>query len=91
MIVYDIYSKYISNYVQDIIQTSFFQRLKDVSMNCGMEYTQFESFRNCKGVSRYNHSIGVALITYHFTHDKHQAVAALLQFKCEKPIPLGAG
>lgn len=37
MIVYDIYSKYISNYVQDIIQTSFFQRLKDVSMNCGME------------------------------------------------------
>ena len=78
MIVYDIYSEYIPNYVQDIIQTSLFQRLKDVSMNCGMEYTQFESFRNCKGVSRYNHSIGVALITYHFTHDKHQTVAALL-------------
>lgn len=78
MIVYDIYSEYIPNYVQDIIQTSLFQRLKDVGMNCGMEYTQFEPFRNCKGVSRYNHSIGVALITYHFTHDKHQTVAALL-------------
>ncbi len=78
MIVYDIYSEYIPNYVQDIIQTSLFQRLNDVGMNCGMEYTQFESFRNCKGVSRYNHSFGVALITYHFTHDKHQTIAALL-------------
>ena len=78
MIVYDIYSEYIPNYVQDIIQTSLFQRLNDVGMNCGMEYTQFESFRNCKGVSRYNHSFGVALITYHFTYDKHQTIAALL-------------
>lgn len=78
MIVYDIYNEYIPNYVQEIIQTSLFQRLKDVGMNCGMEYTQFEPFRNCKGVSRYNHSIGVALITYHFTHDMHQTVAALL-------------
>ena len=77
-VVYDIYNEYIPNYVQEIIQTSLFQRLKDVGMNCGMEYTQFEPFRNCKGVSRYNHSIGVALITYHFTHDMHQTVAALL-------------
>lgn len=76
--LYNLYHEFIPDYVQDIMKTSLFQRLKDVGMNCGMEYTQFEPFKDCRGVSRYNHSIGVALITYHFTHDKHQTVAALL-------------
>lgn len=73
-----IYHEDIPEYVQDIIQTSLFQRLKDVGMNCGNEYTQFEPFCHCRGVSRYQHSIGVALIVYHFTQDKHQVIAALL-------------
>ena len=37
-----------------------------------------DRFKDCRGLSRYNHSIGVALIVYHFTHDKHQTIAALL-------------
>lgn len=76
--LYNLYHEFIPDYVQDIMKTSLFQRLKDVGMNCGMEYTQFEPFKDCRGVSRYNHSIGVALIVYHFTHDKHQTIAALL-------------
>lgn len=76
--IYDIYHESIPDYVQDIIKTSIFQRLKDVGMNCGMEYTQFKPFKHCLGVSRYDHSMGVALIVYHLTYDKHQTVAALL-------------
>lgn len=76
--LYNLYHEFIPDYIQDIMKTSLFQRLKDVGMNCGMEYTQFEPFKDCRGVSRYNHSIGVALIVYHFTHDKHQTIAALL-------------
>ncbi|MFQ7170738.1 MAG: hypothetical protein ACLRQF_00675 [Thomasclavelia ramosa] len=60
------------------MNTNIFTRLKDIGMNCGMEYTQFQTFKNSFGVSRYDHSIGFFLITYHFTHDKHATVAALL-------------
>lgn len=76
--IYEIYHNEIPLYVLEIMNTDIFKRLKDVGMNCGMEYTKFKTFENSKGVSRYNHSIGVALITYHFTHDIHATVAALL-------------
>lgn len=47
-------------------------------MNCGVEYTNFSFFQNIIPYSRYEHSIGVSLIVYHFTHDKKQTVAGLL-------------
>ena len=47
-------------------------------MNCGVEYTNFPFFQNIIPYSRYEHSIGVSLIVYHFTHDKKQTVAGLL-------------
>lgn len=54
------------------------QRLKDIGMNCGVEYTAFDFFSNIVPYSRYQHSIGVALIVYHFSHDLRQTVAGLL-------------
>lgn len=75
---YKIYHDTIPPYLLEIMNTNIFTRLKDIGMNCGMEYTQFQTFKNSFGVSRYDHSIGVSLITYHFTHDKHATVAALL-------------
>ena len=54
------------------------QRLKGVGMNCGCEYTSFPRFANLSPYSRYDHSLGVALIVWHFTHDKKQAIAGLL-------------
>lgn len=75
---YKIYHDTIPPYLLEIMNTNIFTRLKDIGMNCGMEYTQFQTFKNSFGVSRYDYSIGVSLITYHFTHDKHATVAALL-------------
>ena len=46
--LYNLYHEFIPDYVQDIMKTSLFQRLKDVGMNCGMEYTQFEPFKDCR-------------------------------------------
>ena len=54
------------------------QRLKAVGMNCGCEYTAFPRFAGLKPYSRFDHSLGVALIVWHFTHDEKQAVAGLL-------------
>ncbi len=47
-------------------------------MNCGCEYTSFPVFRNLKPYTRYDHSLGAALIIWHFTADRAQAAAGLL-------------
>ena len=52
-------------------------RLRGVGMNCGCEYTHFPRFRDIGPYSRYDHSLGVALIVWHFTGDKKQALAGL--------------
>ncbi|MDO4315918.1 MAG: hypothetical protein Q4C45_09070 [Oscillospiraceae bacterium] len=52
-------------------------RLKDVGMNCGCEYTDFPLFRDIGSYSRYDHSLGVALIVWHFTRSVEQALAGL--------------
>ena len=54
------------------------QRLKDVGMHCGCEYTSFPMFVGLDNYSRYKHSVGCALIVWHFTQDRRQTIAALL-------------
>lgn len=58
--------------------TPAMQRLKNVGMNCGCEYTQFPVFARCAPYSRFEHSIGVGLIVWHFTQSVAQSTAALL-------------
>lgn len=76
--LWKIYCQEIPEFIKSLIQTPSMQRLKDVGMNCGVEYTNFAFFQNIIPYSRYEHSIGVSLIVYHFTHDKKQTVAGLL-------------
>ena len=52
-------------------------RLKHVGMNCGCEYTSFPLFRSMKErYTRYDHSMGTALIVWRFTKDPAQTLAA---------------
>lgn len=53
------------------------ERLKDVGMNCGLEYTKFDKFAGICGYSRYTHSLGVAKIVWRFSHDAKQTLAGL--------------
>lgn len=53
------------------------QRLRGVGMNCGCEYTAFPRFRHLPVYSRFRHSVGCCLITWHFTGAIEQALAAL--------------
>lgn len=53
------------------------ERLRQVGMNCGCEYTAFPRFRGLPESSRYHHSLGAALITWHFTHETAPTLAAL--------------
>ena len=52
------------------------QRLSGVGLLCGTDWTPL--YRNRFYYSRLDHSIGVALILWHFTHDKAQTLAGLL-------------
>lgn len=51
------------------------RRLAGVGLLCGTDWTPL--FKNRFFYSRLDHSIGVALIVWHFTHDKIQSLAGL--------------
>ena len=57
------------------IETVEMQRIGKISMNCGTDYTKF--FQVKYFYSNLDHSVGVALIIWHFTHDKTQTLAGL--------------
>jgi len=76
--LWDIYHSEIPAFLAEAANTAALQRLNDVGMNCGCEYTKFPLFANIGPYSRYDHSMGVALIVWHFTEDKAQAMAGLL-------------
>ena len=73
-----IYSSDFPIFIEELINTPEFKRLSNVGMNCGCEYTNFPIFSKGKNYTRYNHSIGVALIVWHFTKDIKQSIAGLL-------------
>lgn len=74
----DIYSTDFPVFIKELINTPEFKRLSNVGMNCGCEYTSFPIFFKGKDYTRYEHSIGVALIIWHFTNDIKQSIAGLL-------------
>lgn len=54
------------------------RRLENVGMNCGCEYTSFPLFRAIREpYSRFDHSVGVALLIWRFTSDVRQTLAGL--------------
>ena len=52
------------------------KRLSGVGLLCGTDWTPL--YKNRFYYSRLDHSLGVALIVWHFTHDKAQTIAGLL-------------
>ena len=73
-----LYHDGIPSFLTDCAATPCVQRLRGVGMNCGCEYTSFPRFSGLKPYSRCDHSLGVAMIVWHFTHDEKQAIAGLL-------------
>jgi len=75
---FTLYHNEIPTVIGDCMATPCMQRLKNVGMNCGCEYTSFPRFAGLLPYSRFDHSVGVGLIVWHFTGDEKQAVAGLL-------------
>ena len=68
----DDYPQFLDRY----IQLPVMQRLAGVGLLCGTDWTPL--YKNRFYYSRLDHSKGVALIVWHFTHDKAQTIAGLL-------------
>ena len=58
------------------LELSVLKRLSGVGLLCGTDWTPL--YKNRFYYSRLDHSLGVALIVWHFTHDKAQTIAGLL-------------
>lgn len=63
-------------FLNDYLKVDILQRLKYIGLFCGLDYTSL--FKLKRFYSRYDHSLGVALIIWNFTHDKKQTIAGLL-------------
>ena len=73
-----IYCREIPPLIKQLLETPEMQRLSDVGMNCGCEYTSFPIYKQARmHYTRYIHSIGVANIIWNFTEDITQTVAGL--------------
>lgn len=75
--MWNVYHDEIPEFLLRFMDLDIMKRIEKVGMNCGCEYTQFPLFVNLKPYSRYDHSVGCALIVWHFTKDKAAALAAL--------------
>ena len=63
------------SWLDDYIALPCLQRLGGVGLLCGTDWTSL--YNNRFFYSRLDHSIGTALITWNFTHDKKQTLASL--------------
>lgn len=62
-------------WLEEYIDTKQMQRIGKISMSCGTDYSKCFNVRYW--YSNLDHSVGVALILWNFTHDKKQTLAGL--------------
>ena len=60
----------------EYIETPEMERISKIALGCGKDYTNV--FNTRYWYSNLDHSVGVALIIWNFTHDKKQTIAGLL-------------
>ena len=63
-------------WLNEYIETKELLKQDDVNTTCGLRYTKLLGIDY--PISSFEHSIGVALVVWHFTHDKKQTIAGLL-------------
>lgn len=73
---HSILSKEIPEFIAPYLELDCLKRLKGIGLLCGTDWTPL--FNNRFWYSRFDHSLGTALLTWNFTRDKAQTIASLL-------------
>ena len=76
-ILYQKYLGTIPEFLNKYLELDIMKRLKDISLLCGMEYASPYAYDFKFYISRFDHSLNVALITWRLNHCKTQTLAAL--------------
>lgn len=64
-------------FLKEYLSMPSITRLKDITYLCGMDYASKYVYDFKEPISRYDHSLTVALMTWNFTHDIKATIAAL--------------
>jgi len=72
---FSILSPEFPEWLLEYIDTPEMERISKISISCGTDYSKCFNIRYW--YSNLDHSVGVALIIWHFTHDKKQTLAGL--------------
>ena len=64
-------------FLKKYLDLDIMQRLKGISLLCGMDYASKYAYDFKYYISRYDHSLDVALIVWNLTHDKRATLAGL--------------
>ena len=72
---FSILSPEFPEWLLEYIDTPEMERISKISMSCGTDYSKCFNLRYW--YSNLDHSVGVALIIWHFTHDNKQTLAGL--------------
>lgn len=67
----------IPEFLKPYLEVESLVRLKDVGYFCGMDYASKDVYDFKELITRYDHSLSVALLTYNLTNDKKATIAAL--------------
>ncbi len=73
---HSILSREIPEFIRPYLELDCLKRLGGIGLLCGTDWTPL--FNNRFWYSRYDHSLGTALLTWNFTRDKAQTIASLL-------------
>lgn len=65
------------NFLIKYLKTPSLVRLKDIGYFCGMDYASKDIYNFRESITRYDHSLTVALIVYKLTKDKRKTLAGL--------------
>lgn len=67
----------IPEFLQKYLTVPSLVRLKNIGYFCGMDYASKQVYNFKEKISRYDHSLTVALLTWKFTNDKKATIAGL--------------
>ena len=67
----------VPEFLKKYLELDILKRLTDVSIFCGMEYGSKNMYDFHAYISRFDHSLNTALITWKLTHDKKSTLASL--------------
>ena len=79
----ELYNKYlemlgpIPSFLEKYLNVPSLVRLKNIGYFCGMDYASKDIYDFKEEISRFDHSLTVALLTYKYTHDEKDTIAAL--------------